>query len=350
MVKLRRQKLSGKLEKKFSLFLDIYFEGRRQYEFLKLYLGSDKPSNRATLTLAESIRAKRELELQNDQYGFIPEYKKKINFVDYFERITKEKEKSHIYNNTLKHVRDFTGGFIQLRAIDEKWISEFSNYLHTKVKHNSVIVYFNSLKAVLNRAVKNKLIQTNPFAYFDNLKKVETFKTYLIFDEVQKLADTDCKKPDVKRAFLFGCYTGLRISDIMKLQWNDIKEDHIEFRQKKTGEIVYFPMSGMLRKILFSSRDNILNLPENNVFTLQSERINARYLKEWTIVAGIRKDVTWHTARHTFATMSLSSGTDLYTVSKLLGHSDIKLTQVYAKVVDELKRKAVDSLPEIQIS
>src|SRR4030095_14011517 len=231
MIKLRRKQLKNG---NYSLYLDIYLKetGKRYYEFLNMYLTKDKQVNKETLRLAEAIRGKKENESYNLEHGYIPTAHKKTNFVQYFERIRQEKnqyQKSSFYNNTYKHLNDFTGGDIQISAIDEKWLKNFSDYLHTRVKHNSVYCYFNCLKAVLNRAIKDKIIQTNPFIYFDSIKQEPVFKTYLTQEELQTLANSDCSHPEIKRAFLFGCYTGLRISDITILKWGDIQDNQIKF-------------------------------------------------------------------------------------------------------------------------
>lgn len=356
MISIRRKKLAGKKDKRYSLYLDIYQKGSpRKYESLNLYLTDDRHLNKEVLRLAEAIKAKRQLELQANEHGFIPDFKKRINFITYFEQIRKEKNKerkSSFYNNTYKHLVDFTGGNVQINSVNEKWLKQFSDYLHTKVSHNSVYCYFNCLHAVLNKAVKDRILQVNPFIYLDHKDKPKqnnVFKTWLTFDEINILAHAPCNKPDIKRAFMFGIYTGMRYGDIKALKWQDIEDNQIKFKQKKTGEIVYLPISETVMNIL-NDNCNILPMPEVSVFNLQSDRINQTSLKKWIEQAGIKKTVTWHTARHTFATQAIEAGVDLYTVSKLLGHSSINLTQIYARVTSEKMKKAVNSLPGIKIS
>ena len=106
----------------------------------------------------------------------------------------------------------------------------------------------------------------------------------------------------------------------------------------------------MARQIL-TDRPNpkVLNMQNTNIFNIRSETHLSKVLKLWCKDAGINKRVTFHTSRHTFATLALTQGTDLYTVSKLLGHKTIQATQIYAKIVDEKKKAAMESLPVIEL-
>ena len=135
-----------------------------------------------------------------------------------------------------------------------------------------------------------------------------------------------------------------------KLEWQNIQGERIDFRQKKTSGFEYLPLSPTAKKLLEDNLEpNILPMPNSKVFTLPSRTHIARILKEWCTAAEINKPVTFHTARHTFATLALTQGVDLYTVSKLLGHKNIQATQIYGKIVDTKKREAVSMLPEIEV-
>jgi integrase len=349
-VKLRKRKLAnGNL----SLYLDIYHGGKRQYEFLRLYLTKDKTTSKETFQLAESIRAKRQLEIQHSEHGFIPHFKKKANFVDYFERIAVNKPSDHrAWNNTLKHLKEFTdGGRIQFSAVTEDWLETFKTYLLSRVSNNTAHLYFSNIKAVLKQAVKDKIIAINPGDHVSQIKKQNSAVTFLTLEEIQKLAHTHCRDHEVKRAFLFSSFTGLRLSDVRGLQWENINGDSIEFRQKKTGGFEYLHLSPMAKQILAERPDvRILNMRNSEVFRLPSQTRLHIVLKQWSNQAGLDKRVTFHTARHTFATLALTEGVDLYTVSKLLGHKTIQATQIYAKVIDEKKRAAMELLPIIKVS
>jgi integrase len=350
MVKLRKKKLQNGEQ---SLYLDFYTNGKRTYEFLKIRLTSDKLNNKEVVRLAEGIRAKRELEYQNQQYGFVPLHKSKINFVDYFEKMALEKDRRNTkcYKNTLNYLKRFTKGHIQLSQIDEKWIKEFQSYMLGYISNNAVWTYMNSLKAAINRAYREKLIQSNPLHYFSGSgTRDETKKEYLTFDEIKKLAEAECGHPEVKRGFLFCCFTGLRYSDVTALEWKDIKDDTMNFRQKKTRGLEYLPLSETAIDLLYQHSGNVLNMNSGKVFEIPGQTHTNETLKKWVKNAGINKKITFHNSRHTFATLSLTQGIDLYTVSKLLGHCKLSVTEIYAKIVDTKKREAVKKLPYINIS
>lgn len=347
-VKLRKKKLAGG---NTSLYLDIYHRGKRHYEFLGIYLTKNKTFNKDTLNLAESIRAKRQLELINSEYGFTPHFKKKANFVDYFEKLAIDKPKNEkAWPNTLKHLKVFTNGHIQFAAVTDEWLETFKTYLLTKVSQNTAYTYFSKIKAVLKQAVRDKIILNNPGDLVSRIKRQDTERVFLTIDEIKKLAQTPCRDYELKRAFLFACFTGLRLSDVIQLQWQNIKTDSIEFRQKKTKDYEYLPLPPMAKKILDDRNPKILSMQNTNVFNLPSPNQIGRVLKEWCKQAGIEKRVSFHTSRHTFATLSLTQGTDLYVVSKLLGHKTIQATQIYAKVIDEKKKAAMELFPIILIN
>ena len=346
-VKLRKRKLaSGNV----SLYLDIYQSGMRAYEFLGLYLTKDRTASKETLKLAQNIQAKRQVEIQHSEHGFVPHFKKKANFVDYFARIAQGKPKDETaWNNTLKHLQTFSSGRIQFSAVTDDWLETFKTYLVTKVSQNTAHSYFSKIKAALKQAVKEKIILSNPGDLVSQIKTQDTQRTFLKLTEIERLAQTPCRDHEVKRGFLFSCFTGLRLSDIRALQWQQIKGDTMEFRQKKTKGFEYLHLSEMARQIL-TDRPNpkILNMENTNIFNIPSKTQLGNVIKPWCKDAGIDKRVSFHTARHTFATLALTQGVDLYTVSKLLGHKTIQATQIYAKIIDEKKKAAMESLPTIE--
>jgi site-specific recombinase XerD len=349
MVQLRKKPIGNG---KQSLYLDIYLNGNRSYEFLRLYLTKDRTNNKDVMKLAESIRAKKELEINTQEHGFVPSFKKRIKIVDYYESITRKKDpdKSTSYYSTLAHMKRWGKGDTPMAAVNENWIEKFEEYLKPIVCENSILTYFNSLKAVFNQAIKEKLIGVNPFTYFRKMKKPEVEKSFLSVEELKILAKTESDRPEIKRAFLFSCYTGLRLSDVQKLTWESVQGDKLDFRQQKTSGFEYLPLNQTAQELIFSKGKKILGMPESKVFNLPSQQTITLALKRWTEKAEISKKVTFHTARHTFATVALTQGVDLYTVSKLLGHTDIKNTQIYAKIVDEKKRTAINMMPKIEMN
>jgi site-specific recombinase XerD len=348
-VKLRKKKI----KKGESIYLDIYHDGQREYEFLKIHLTKDKKSNKEKMKIAESIRAKKELEILSGAHGLPTNFKRKSNFVDYFEKFTIENKSTTNYNNTLNHLKAFTRGTIKFNQINDKWLEDFKAYLLKKVNKNSANVYFTALKTVLKKAVKERIINDNPAQYTDTIRTKDVERTYLTIEEINKLSSTECPNDEIKKAFLFACYTGLRFSDLQKLTRQKIQKNGIrhqlQYRQKKTGGFEYFPLSETANKLI-NGDSNSNNFPNKPIFKITSIVHYNQVLKRWAKNADINKNLSSHVARHTFATLALSNGVDLYTVSKLLGHKDIATTQIYAKIVDKKKEEAVDMLPPLEIN
>ena len=210
-----------------------------------------------------------------------------------------------------------------------------------------------AVRYALRKAARDRIIPRNPAVGVRGVSVPESDKIYLTAPEVQSLANAIIKgdlAAEIKRAFLFGCYTGLRISDLKTLAWGDIQRDppQINKQQEKTKRKAFVPLHVVAWGII---DDKSLHGYKDHVFpSLAKSKTNTNeYLKRWAAKAGIEKNIGWHTARHTFAVLSLESGAEIYTVSKLLGHTDVKTTQVYANATDKMKREAVNALPEIII-
>ena len=165
----------------------------------------------------------------------------------------------------------------------------------------------------------------------------------MTIDEIKKLIATPMENENIKDAYLFSCFCGLRFSDIKGLKWENIFCDSGQYRlqvvMQKTKAPIYLPLSSEALKWLpvrngKGADEKVFSLPSNNMVNL--------LIKPWAKAAGITKHFTFHTARHSFATMMLTLGADLYTTSKLLGHVDVRMTQVYAKIVNKKKDEAVN--------
>ena len=353
-----------------------YVGGKRKYEFLKLYLipertREDKAKNEATLALAKAIQSRRIVEAQNDAHGFQNTNKSRVNLLDYLENIGKQSAEQGSRNyartvlNTVRALRLFRGDYIAFRDVDKEFLSEFTDYLRQmpkaskygvlktggRLSNNSVVSYYGTLRTAINRAYKEGIITVNPTKEFDFASKVRqepSRREYLTLDELKTLINTECRHEIVKRAFLFSCLCGLRVSDIRKLRWCDLQRSsgrvRIEITMQKTKEPLYLPISDEALKWL----------PERSeangsdfIFPLTHEGTVNDTLQHWAKVAGITKHISFHVARHTHATMMLTLGADLYTVSKLLGHKNIATTQIYAKIVDKKKEEAIGLIPNL---
>jgi len=350
---------------KIRLYLDIYRSKNERYkEKLELWLYANPSSplerthNTNTKNKANQIAAKRTLELQDGYYGIKTTKSKYADFVHYFEMLTRKREQTGINFNhwysTYKHLKEyalFTKCRPSFHQINKEWLEDFKLYLLNRISQNSAVAYFNILRHGIHEAERDKLIMNDPLRYVQSPKTIESIRDYLTLEEINMLAQTPCKEELYKRVFLFGCLTGLRISDMIKLTWKEVQYTdklgwHIIYTQKKTQNNELLQINEQARDLMGERGDN-----DNAVFQglKYSDRYN-RMLKHWALDAGVRKSVTFHIARHTYATLQLTNGTDIYTVSKLLGHRKVSTTQVYAKIIDDTKRKAVDSLPAINIS
>ena len=355
-----------------SIYLDMYMNGKRKYEFLKLYIipeynKSDRVRNSETLKLANAIKAQRIIELQNQSHGFKINKTSHIKLTDYIQSVAEKKSENEVRKTVLHavvyHLRRYNPNDIQLSRIDKDYILGFLDYLKTakqthtkkeKLLHvNTQVYYYKMLRYCLNYAVSEELISANPMNKIKNEEKPHKHRTereYLTIDELRKLPQTPFYNGLLKKAFLFSCFCGLRHSDIIALTWGDIEMDddgnsRLYIIQKKTKEAISLPLSQEAIKQLPKRED----AKEDDIIfkkLITLGRTN-EILPKWAEQAGIKKHITFHTARHTHATMLLTLGVDLYTVSKLLGHTNIQTTQIYAKLVDESKKKAIDLIPNI---
>lgn len=357
-----------------SLYLDIYVNGVRKYEFLNLYLipersKADRTCNENTMRLATAIKAKRMVEIQNRRYDFtVPVTDGDADLLKYIEHYgqivqrhgkASEKRASCVANK----LREYTGkSKLQMKSVDTDFLRGFLTFLRTvkstgghgkngkpkPLTTNTIHTYYVFLVAVLKRAYRDRLISCDPserLHHEERTKKELVQMAYLTEDEFKKLLTTRCRNQYVADIFTFSCLTGLRYSDIITLRWSDITKDakgtyRLRKNQVKTTHLVEFPLPMSAVKILekYNHGDGIVFGKQFSHSTVTTQ------VRNWCRAAGISKHVTFHSARHTFATLLLTKGADLYTVSKLLGHTNIGSTQIYAEVVEQSKKQAIDLL------
>lgn len=356
MIKLR----SKKLKKDYSLFLDIYHNGERFYEYLKIHVTDDytsekakqrvKPEDKEKFELAKEIKLKRELELLANDYDFIPAHKKEIDFIEFAK--TKPSKNT---NNAISLLKRFAGEVLPFSQITTHKINEFVIFAQkNKISNNSINVYIAVLKSIWSKAIQDKIVKSNsnPFDSINKVKGTNPQIEYLELHELQLLFRTEVKfNPQIKQAFIFACFTGLRFSDIQALKWENIVGTNIEFRQKKSKkEFLKIPLSINALNILteIAPATKVATAKVFDILPASNAYINEK-LKIWQLTAGLTKSLHFHISRHTFATLQISNDTDIYTVSKLLGHSTVTMTQKYAKVIDDKKQNAIDRMPEIKL-
>jgi len=372
-VTLREKPIS---DNRHSLYLDFYPPVQHpetgkptRREFLGLYLFDkprtelDRKHNKETKLLAQNICAGRQLELQAGNFGFL---KKKTVNADFLEWFREQAQKRFETNQTKSranwlcvyhHLHIFSNGKIHAEAVTEGFCRQFKEYLTTAknlntqrlhnqtLSHNTIVGYFITFKTALKRAVQDGILPNNPGDNVKPFKIKTTQREFLSLAELQALAKAECDIPELKRAGLFSALTGLRYGDIEKMVWAEVYDDangpYLRFTQEKTKGAETLPLSAQAYALLGERSQKA----EDRVFPnlLYSSHQNHK-LQQWATRAGIMRSITFHAFRHTFATLQLLHGTDIYTVSKLLGHQDLATTQVYARIVNEQKRAAVNRL------
>ena len=360
-IRLRMKDLSNGNK---SLYLDIYRAGKRSYEYLKMYLIPEtdynaKMQNQATLTAANAIKSKRIIEMINSEAGIKQEADTpKVYLLEWMETYMEsqakrgKKDRSQI-KKAIDILKAYGAETVTMDMIDKLFCQGYINYLTTEyhpkgktVSNFTIHTYYQVVNGALNAAVRADILSENPFNKISSSEKIhkpESKREYMTIDEVRSLIKTPTSNEAVKGAYLFSCFCGLRISDIKGLTWENVYCDsgqyHLEVMMQKTKSPLYLPLSSEALKWL-PERGN--KSGKEKVFKLPSSAGINKLLKTWAQKAGVSKHITFCTARHTFATMMLTLGADLYTTSKLLGHTDMRTTQIYAKIVNRKKDEAVN--------
>ncbi len=360
-----------------SLYLDIYQKGNRRREFLRLYLvpehtTADRLQNAQTMRAANAIKAQRVIDLTNNAAGVMSNSGEKVLLLDWLLNYPRtQAQKSNklqlLDAATAKALNAFAGVNVRLSDVDKQFCTDFAQFLSTKYQSRrgtltaaSAKCYFVRFVCALNAAVRNGVIAQNPCAQLspsDKIKVPASERCYLTAEELQRFIEAT---PNVQRrylamlnitkqAFLFSCFCGLRISDVRNLTWENITESNGQkqaiIRMQKTQAPLYLPLSNAACSYMPERGEAPAGA---KVFNLSpSFQTISTHVKAIAAAAGIEKNVTFHTARHTFATLLLTKGADLYTTSKLLGHANITTTQIYAKIIDEKKQAAVQLLDNV---
>lgn len=362
-VRLRQKQLANG---NVSLYLDIYLNGRRQYEFLKMYLipersRDDREKNRETLRLAEAIKASRVVDIQNGRFGFGSQFRTDVKLMDYYDICAKRRYKPDGHKNYDNWVsaRGYMVQFFKkgttFAEISEKVCQDYHDFITKRAKTahgdylsvNSQHNYFCKFKVCIREAHRERIIPEDYCRYISPPRGENPERSYLTEDEIRTLSKTDCVHRMLKRAFLFSCLTGLRWSDIQKMTWGEVQDfnggTRIVFKQKKTRQLEYLDINKQAASLMGDRTGNHENVFPGLVYSTWE----LQKLSEWVASAGINKHISFHSGRHTFAVMMLNLGTDIYTVQKLLGHRDLKTTQIYAKLLDKAKQEAISRIPDL---
>jgi site-specific recombinase XerD len=349
-VKLRKRKNSDGTT---TLYLDIYFNGERKYEFLKhlkLSKGTnpaDKQTNKDNTELAKKIAINRAQQLSANDYNMVTDIGKKTivaewmqNFIDKYQK----KDKRNL-QGALNRFTDFlkidgkTG--VTFGSINEVLIERYQDYLRQHSKGEGASSYFTRFKKMMKQAKKEKLMLENPAEDVKTKQGKARQKDILTLEEIKTLFNTNCQSDDVKRAALFSCVTGLRWIDVSTIKWKNVnlKNRYMINPQSKTEQDVYINLNDRAIELLGKAGN-----PDELIFNLPTANGANKTVKAWVKRAGITKKITWHNFRHSFGTNLIFYGADVTTASNLLGHSTLKHTQRYVKAANELKERATDNL------
>lgn len=359
-VTLRRKNL---ITGRQSLYLDYYppflnsKTGKAQRSVtLKLYLFT-KPENelqrvhnKETLLTAQTVCAQRQIEIQNRRFGIISEQDRNASFTEIFRQVSKSRRKSmnDHWEMGLRYFIAFSGHDLRLPELSDFLCEDYKNYLLSgpgisrtgrPIKRNTAVTYYAKFRTVLRHVYRRKLIPLDLHAMVDPIPPKETNRERLTMEEFQHLADTPASSDLMKNAAIFSGLTGLRWSDVSTLPWSELRgrpgSFEIQFSQGKTDKAEVMPISDQaVARLGDRMEPGDLLFPGLKYSQLKS------FFTNWCTAAGIFKNITFHSFRHTFATLQLELGTDIYTVSKLLGHRSLKTTEIYAKIVDKTKRQA----------
>lgn len=356
IVKLRVKKLA---DGQGSYYLDWYRNGKRYYEYLKLYIDlvhtdkATREANKDVERVALNLRNKKEDAILSEaSEGLIKTKSQKTVTVASYMRNYRNYFVSK--GATSQFVKVF-GENITFSTFTEKDVKRFHEHLLSVISSNTVYTYMSCLKSALKEAVKDNLISASILANFPKCKLYTHPVTYLTIDEVRMMRDQDYGwgYNDDRRAFLFACYTGLRFSDIKKLTWGEVTSEYkLLFSQQKTQidelgnayAYTLLPLNDTAISFLGERKaDGELVFPHMSANTRMNEK-----LKTVAGLCGINKNVHFHIARHTFGVQLINNGVDIYTVSKLLGHSSITNTaKYYANLTDTNAKEAVDKVPQL---
>ncbi|RVT71210.1 site-specific integrase [Flavobacterium sufflavum] len=374
-ITLKKKKLQNG---KFSLYLEYYKgssinkDGKRvhlrDFEYLKLYpyqapkTANEKKENKEIEILAEQILSIRKAEYFQGKFDIKNTAKGKRTFLDYFHDKTEEKiDSPKNYGNwtaTLVHLKKCISTNLTFEEVDENFIKRIRNYFDKEAKTksdtllslNSKYSYFNKFKACLRAAFDDGYLSINYASKTKSFEQAESQREYLTHQELQSLASTPCKYEVLKKAFITSALSGLRWSDINTLVWAEVRDEdngvsRINFRQEKTDGVEYLYISKQIRELLGERQ-----LPTERVFKgLKYGAVYNNEIVRWCNRAGISKHITFHSARHTNAVLLLENGADIYTVSKRLGHREIRTTAIYAKIVDQKMKEAANLIPNLKL-
>lgn len=258
-----------------------------------------------------------------------------------------------MYYRVVKDLKKMFGDDITFSDINTAKITEYEDYLRDDLGNstNTICMKHECLRALFNTAIQTKDYSgRNPYDSY-KVKEEKVLPVFLTEEEVKRVMEWQplTKRLDeIKQMFIFQINTGLRYSDLMELKHgNIINDSYITLIQNKTGEIVTIPLTEQAKQIFSERKGKLRHCTDDYVFKRCSNQKYNDHLKIIAAACGIDKKVTTHTARHTFATHSINLGIPIEVVSKLLGHTCISTTQIYATITAPLLDRYMNRWNEI---
>jgi len=346
----------------------------RKKEALNLYLYTkprtpmERQQNKETLELAKRIRFEREQQFLEDREGYKFKKDRQINFLDYFQTYIDgyTKKDWRMVKLALSRFIDFLNEtpeytkylhFLRPDQITKDMMVDYTEYLQSRSVGEGAKSIYQRFKKVVNYAIDHDVMTKNPCkGVVIKVDEQILRKDVLSIEEIQTLINThyDGESPNIRRAFIFCLYCGLRFCDVKDLTFANVDYSNrlLKFEQNKTkghsaSSGVVIPLNdGLLRLIGEPTKGQT---KDSLIFPLPTYEACLHALKRWVKRAGIEKHISWHCARHSFAVNILNNGANIKTVASLLGHSGLKHTEKYTRAVDKLKEDAINSLPMLNI-
>lgn len=328
-----------------------------KYEFLNLEVYSNPKTkdqrlfNKTIEEISESIRCQRYIQIVRRDYNFLGKDNLDGDFLEYFHRNADFHGPK--FEAARLHFEEFCGHSCKFKDLSPSLCEKYRFYiLHDKhlancdksIKHNTASSYFNVFLNIVKLAFKDNII---PDDYTKDVRPIkwnhDINKDYLTVEEIQLLEHMKYDKhPQLPQACLFSIYTGLRRSDILDLKWEHFvrRGNHVYIEKKivKTEMFVRLPLSRDALRIIGKRKK------EGTVFTELTISILNIHVKRWLELANIRKHITFHCFRHTYAMMLTEKGISTNIISSLLCHKKLSSTQVYSKVTTQMVERTIEQI------
>ena len=328
-----------------------------KYEFLNLEVYSNPKTkaqrlfNKTIEEISESIRCQRYIQIVKRDYNFLGKDNLEGDFLEYFHRNADFHGPK--FEAARLHFEEFCDHSCKFKDLSPSLCEKYRFYiLHDKhlancdksIKHNTASSYFNVFLNIVKLAFKDNII---PDDYTKDVRPIkwnhDINKDYLTVEEIHLLEQMKYDKhPQLPQACLFSIYTGLRRSDILDLKWEHFvrRGNHVYIEKKivKTEMFVRLPLSRDALRIIGKRKK------EGTVFTELTISILNIHVKRWLELANIRKHITFHCFRHTYAMMLTEKGISTNIISSLLCHKKLSSTQVYSKVTTQMVERTIEQI------